>query len=139
MKNQDPGVEPEPFAQKNKKKKIIPTLQIALTIFGLLYLLYIIDFNMNDNYDPYKSENIVINLSFVLFLIGYYIAWKNEGVAGIIFVFWWAVMWYLASIAEHDKGGGIVFGLPLIILGVLFIISWYRKKGKGTSASVSEP
>lgn len=140
MKNQVSGVDPNPPLRENKKKKIISKLLIALTIYGLLYLFYIVDFNMNDNYDPYNSESIVINLSFVLFLIGYYVVWKNEGVAGIIFIFWWLIMWYLALfIAVHDRGGGVGFGLPLLILGILFIISWSRKKGRKASASFTEP
>jgi len=62
------------------------------------------------------------------------VVWKNEGVAGIIFIFWWVVMWCLALfIADHDRGGGVGFGLPLFILGILFIISWYRKKSKETT------
>jgi hypothetical protein len=67
-------------------------------------------------------------------------AWRNEGVAGIIFIIWWAIMWCLALfIVEHDQGGGVAMGLPLFILGILFINTWYRKKGKGTSVSVVEP
>jgi hypothetical protein len=72
----------------------------------------------------------------VLFLAGYYVAWKNEFVAGIIFIFWWLVMWYLALfIAVHDRGGGVGLGLPLLILGILFIISGYRKRGQAISSS----
>jgi len=136
MKKQVSHLEPNSSLQENTKKKIFSKLLIALTIYGVLYLLYIIDFNMNDNYDPYNSESIVINVAFVLFLAGYYVAWKNEFVAGIFFIFWWLVMWYLALfIAVHDRGGGVGLGLPLLILGILFIISGYRKRGQAISSS----
>jgi len=135
MKKQVSHLDPNSPLQEYTKKKIISKLLIALTIYGLLYLLYIIDFNMNDNYDPYNSESIVINVAIVLFLIGYSVAWKNEFVAGIIFIFWWFVMWYLSLfIAGHDRGGGVGLGLPLLILGILFIISGYRKKGRAISS-----
>jgi len=140
MKNQVSGVNSNPATRRYEKKKIISKLLIALTIYGVLYMFYIIDFNLNDNHDPYNSESIVINVAFLLFLIGYYVAWKNEFVAGIIFIFWWLVMWYLALfIAVHDRGGGVGFGLPLLILGILFIISGYRKKEREASASATEP
>ena len=140
MKKQISGDELKPSTHLPEKKKKFSVLQIILTIYGLLYLLFIIDFISIDNYDPYNLENIVVNLSFVLFLVGYYMVWKNEGVAGIIFIFWWVVMWCLALfIAEHDRGSSVVMGLPLFILGILFIISWYRKKGKETTVSITEP
>lgn len=140
MKKQISGDELKPSTHLPEKKKFFSVLQIILTIYGLLYLLFIIDFISIDNYDPYNLENIVVNLSFVLFLVGYYMIWKNEGVAGIIFIFWWVVMWCLALfIAEIDRGSSVVMGLPLFILGILFIISWYRKKGKETTASITEP
>lgn len=141
MKKQISGNEPKSATQKNEKKKFISVLQIILTVYGLMYLLFIIaNFFSIDNYEYYNLENLFVNLLFVLFLVGYYIVWKNEGLAGIIFIFWWVAMWCLALfIAETDPGSGIVMGLPLFILGILFIISWYRKKGKDTTASIIEP
>jgi len=67
------------------------------------------------------------------------VVWKNEGVAGIIFIFWWLVMWYLAFfIAVHNRGAGVGMGLPLFLLGILSIISWHRKKVRETSSSATE-
>lgn len=130
MKNQISVDETKPYLKEQIKKRKFSVLQIILTIYGLLYLLFIIaSLNPIDNYEPYNLENIIVNLAFVLFLIGYYVVWKSERAAGIIFVIWWVVMWCLALfIAKTDRGSGVVMGLPLFILGVLFIISWYRKK-----------
>ncbi len=126
MKKQISDDKEKPSTHLPEKKKRFSALQIILTIYGLLYLLLIItDLSTLDNF-----EQIVVNLAFVLFLIGYYMVWKNEGIAGIIFIFWWIIMWFLALfIAETDRGAGVVVGLPVFILGILFIISWYRKKG----------
>jgi hypothetical protein len=141
MKSQIPGVDQNPSHPKYAKKKKMPLLHAILTLYGIVYLVFRIDtFISGVTYDPHNTENIVVNLAFVLFLIGYYLAWQNEGVAGIIFIIWWAIMWCLALfIVEHDKGGGVVMGLPLFILGILFIISWYRKRGGETAASGIEP
>ncbi len=139
MEKQISNGEEKHSSQLPGKKKRFSVLQIILTIFGLLYLLFIVGFSI-DNYNLFNLEYIIVNLSFVLFLIGYYIVWKNEKVAGIIFIFWWVVMWCLALfIAEHDRGSSVAMGLPLFILGILFIISWYKKKSKEKTDSVTEP
>jgi hypothetical protein len=113
-----------------EKKKFPTKLHMITSIFGVLYLIFIIDnFIPADNFNPYDLENVVVKLAFVLFLVGYYMSWKNELDAGIVFIFWWAVMWYLGLfIAEHDRGASVVMGFPLFILGIFFIVSWYRKK-----------
>jgi hypothetical protein len=49
--------------------------------------------------------------------------------AGIIFIFWWGIMWYIALfVAEKDRGAGVVMGFPMFIIGVLFIVYWYKKR-----------
>lgn len=122
-----------------KKRRFPTTLHMITSIFGVLYLVFIIDnFIPADNFNPYDLENAVVKLAFVIFLLGYYISWKHEGVAGIVFIFWWAVMWYLGLfIAEHDRGAGVAMGLPLFILGILFIVSWYRKRVRPRGANVA--
>ena len=134
MKKQIPKDETKTSTHLSEKKKRFSVLQIILTIYGLLYLLFMYPGPL-DEYNLFELENIIVNLAFVLFLIGYYITWKNERVAGIIFIFWYTIMWYLSLfISEQDPGVAIVFGFPLFILGISFIISWYRKKGKETTA-----
>jgi hypothetical protein len=67
----------------------------------------------------------------IVFLIGYYFSWKNELIGGIIFIIWWGIMWYLGLfVAERDKGAGVVMGVPMFIIGILFIVYWYRRDVK---------
>jgi hypothetical protein len=111
-----------------KKKKYPTKLQILTSTYAFLYLLFIVG-NITENTAPYNAEYIVVNLLFVLFLVGYFFSWKNERIAGLLFIFWWLGMWYLGLfVVETDRGAGVVMGLPLFILGILFIVSWYRKR-----------
>lgn len=118
-------------------------LLIALSVYGLLYLVFIVvSFIPSDTgspvsttvpFDPFDLEQIFVKLLFVLFLVGYVAAWKNEGVAGLIFVLWWAAMWCLeifvvAPIKPEAAGGGIEMGLPLFILGILFLVFWKKQR-----------
>ena len=47
---------------------------------------------------------------------------KKEGLAGLLFIFWWIGMWCLTLfVVEIDRGAGVVMGFPLFVLGILFI------------------
>lgn len=115
-------------SQSKREKKLSKVLLTITTIFAILYLILLISFYI-DGFSGFNLEVIIMNLAFVVFLVGYYFCWKNELMAGIIFIFWWGIMWYLGLfIAEHDRGAGVVMGFPLFILAILFIVDWYKKK-----------
>ena len=117
-------------SQSKGEKKHSKVLLTITTIFGILYLIFIID---NFISEPHNLESTVVKLAFIIFLIGYYYSWKNELIAGIVFIIWWGIMWYLGlSIAEHDKGASVVMGLPMFIVGILFIFTRYRSRDRIT-------
>jgi len=112
------------------KKKHPKVLLTTTTIYGIIYATFIIGYLIfeNSNFEI-TLESIIVNLAFIVFLIGYYYSWKNQLIAGIIFIFWWGIMWHLALfIVERDRGAGVVMGIPLFIIGILFIVYWYRKR-----------
>jgi len=119
-------------------------LLIVTFIFGLLYLSFII-LSLVPNpagspvsttlpYQPFDREQIYVKALFVLFLVGYIVAWRNEGIGGAMFILWFLAMWgvellIVAPIKPKDWGGGIAMGFPLFVLGILFVVRWYRRKG----------
>jgi len=105
------------------------TLLILTSIYGLLYLLLM----ATESYGTAGSEPTVVKLLFLLFLVGYAAVWWNERLGGIVFALWWAGMWYLALfVVQTDRGAGVVMGVPLFILAILFILSWYRRRGQAS-------
>jgi hypothetical protein len=123
-------------SQLTSEKKHPRVLLTITTIFAVLYLILLISFYI-DGFSGFDLEVIIMNLAFVVFIVGYYFCWKNELVAGIIFIFWWGIMWYLGLfIAEQDRGAGVVMGFPLFVLAVLFIVHWYKKK-RSSSDSIN--
>ena len=114
---------------KKKYQKILLTIT---TVYGILYLALILSLILLENPKfELNLEGIIVTFAFIVFLIGYYYSWKNQFVAGIIFIFWWGIMWYLALfVAETDKGAGVVMGFPLFIVAILFIVFWYRNRVK---------
>ena len=111
-------------------------LLIVTSIYGLLYLWFVVVSFMpapNGNwisttvpFEPFDTEQIGVKLLFLLFLVGYSVVWVNEFVGGSIFICWWIAMWcfelfIVTPIKGGDTGGGIAMGLPLFILGLLFM------------------
>lgn len=104
---------------------------IAVSILAVLYLWVFIEsliprpegswISNAVPFDPWDREQIFVKLLFLLFLVGYFAAWKNERTAGIIFVLWWAAVWAVELFVMGPDGGmGIVMGLPIFLLGILF-------------------
>jgi hypothetical protein len=133
-------------SNKPPQRRRSRTLLILTSLYGLLYLIFIIISFIPSSegspvsgtvpFDPFDFEQIVVKLLFVLFLVGYFILWKNEGLAGLIFVVWWLGMWCLGLfVAQHDRGAGVAMGLPLFVLAIMLIISWYRKRAAGSNPS----
>jgi len=128
----------------NAKKRRFPSaLQVATTIYGLLYLYFFIwsfihtsgagnPISDNPNFDPWDLEMIFVKLLFVVFLVGYFYSWKNERIAGLIFLFWFILMVCMAiwvsTTLHRDSDMAIVMAIPLLVIGILFIVSWYKKR-----------
>ena len=130
-------VDSQPGQVRTRSKGLL----ITTSVFGLLYLLFIIvsfiptpgasPVSTTVPFEPFDFEQIFIKLLFLLFLIGYLVVWKNELIGGAVFLLWWVAMWCVdtfvfAPIAGPDAGGGIVMGFPVFVLGILFILRWYK-------------
>jgi hypothetical protein len=126
---------------KTQKRKLPVILKIITFIFGLLYLVFIVESFISSQNEPQvsKTEQTVVTLLFVVFLIGYLFLWKNELYAGLIFLLWYIGMCYLGLfVAVTDKGASMVLGFPLLVLAILFIISWFRNKNVNEHPSSNE-
>ena len=131
-------VDSQPGQVRTRSKGLL----ITTSVFGLLYLLFIIvsfipapgggsPVSTRVPFEPFDLEQIFVKLLFLLFLIGYLVVWKNELIGGAVFLLWWVAMWGVeifvaAKITGGDGGGGIVMGFPLFVLGILFILRWYK-------------
>jgi hypothetical protein len=146
MKYFTPHIDQQPGLATRRSQRLL----IATSVFGLLYLAFIVlsfipaqegsPVSSAVPFRPFDLEQICVKLLFLLFLVGYFAAWKNEGVAGAIFILWYGAMWCLELFIVaplRNNGGGIVMGLPLFILGVLFLLHWHM--GRTIAAAPPAP
>jgi hypothetical protein len=142
------GIDQQPGKATRRPKGLL----IATSVFGLLYLGFIIQSFIPAQegspvssavpFKPFDLEQICVKLLFLLFFVGYFAAWKNEWVAGAIFILWYGAMWCVELFVVaplRNNGGGIVMGLPLFVLGVLFILHWFRGRSAHAVAPAPGP
>jgi len=122
-----------------KIKLFTSTLHLLASIYALLYLIVVVAgfFPLtiglvSESENPYDLENLVVKLLFLLFLLGYFMSWKHEAIAGLIFILWWIAVWFEGKFIVMPLHGhgieGIGMGFPVLLLAILFIVSWFKKK-----------
>ncbi len=139
--------------QRGQKSPSSKTPLIVSSVFGLLYLWFVVTsyfpapdgtwVNSAVPYEPNRQQLVVFTLLFLLFFTGYLVVWKNELFGGMLVILWWIGRWFmdvlnLAPIEGLDEGRGIgiAMGVPVFVLGILFIKRWYkgRRDQKATPA-----
>ena len=115
--------------KKENKNRYLWILRILLSVYAILYILFIVDFHLPVNDLNFRNtENIALIILFPVFTAGYIISWKNVLVSGVIFIIWFIGMCFENFfLCTRDCGAGIGMGIPLLILSILFIVYVLRK------------
>ncbi len=112
-----------------KQLKSTKPIHYFTIAYAVLYILFIISGSFNGAYPDLNSEGIFVYLLFILFLVGFAISWSNKILTGVIFLIWYGGMLILELlVVEKDGGFGIISGIPLLILGIFFIINGFKSK-----------
>ena len=74
--------------------------------------------------------DISVYLLFALFLVAYYFLWKDELIAGLMIIIWYALEWILVFWVWTDGGLTLILGFPIALLGLILLISSLRKRNK---------
>jgi len=82
--------------------------------------------------DPWTWESAVLTALIVSSAVGVLIAWMREGIGGLVVTFCGAAHSIFAYVvAGHNKGVAMMLaGIPLLIAGILFLVSWKRQTGR---------
>ncbi len=108
-----------------KETTVIQYLTLGYSVF---YILFILAVSSDVDLTALKVEEIGVLLLFILFIVGVLLSWYNSLITGVIFLIWNVGMWIVELFfVEKDGGFGIISGIPLIVLGVFFILQGIEK------------
>lgn len=90
------------------------------------YILFLISEGIK--FGDLNAENNTVALLALFFLVNYIILWKNELLAGILLIVWFAVQWALVLWVWQDGEMTLIFGFPIFIMVILALIYGIRYK-----------
>ena len=106
-------------------------IRVLASLFLLGYLSFGFLAAFVSGFFPGESllENLVFILLALVFILGFYFLWSNrEGLAGLIFIIWYAGLWPCQIYFTGDRFEDLPApGIFMFIVGVLSIIYWYGK------------
>ena len=101
-------------------------LRVLLINYAVLYSIVVFsELSVGESVNYLSFPFIIYPLLFLIFLVGFLLSWKWEFLAGYIFLFWCAILIY-ANVAYSEistLGGWILFGLPILLQGIFYIIN----------------
>ncbi len=104
--------------------------QIILSIYALLYLVYIL-LPMVPGLDITTAEGPAgwykAIITFVAFLLVYLLSWKNRDLAGMLLIAGYILSILADALLENLRLEAAVLGLPVMILGTIMVRDWYRQ------------
>jgi hypothetical protein len=102
----------------------------SLFLLGYLFFGFLATFIPGDFPGESIQENSVFILLALVFLLGLYFLWSNrEGLAGILFIIWYAALWPCQLFIDGENFEDLPApGTYMFIVGVLSLIYWYRKR-----------
>jgi len=107
-------------------------IRVLASIFLLGYLTFGFLVAFISGYFPGENlfENSIFIFLAVVFLIGLYFLWSNrEGLAGLLFILWYAGIWFCEIYISGDHFEDLPApGTFMFILGVLSLIYWFDKR-----------
>ncbi|PLW91991.1 MAG: hypothetical protein C0592_13055 [Marinilabiliales bacterium] len=108
-------------------------LRVLLINYAVLYSIVVFsELLLGDPVDYLSFPFIIYPLLLLLFFVGFLLSWKRELLSGFIFLFWCAILVYgnFAYSEIGHLGPWVVFGLPILLQGIFYIINHYKFRPK---------
>jgi hypothetical protein len=123
--------------RNNKSRKKYHPILITAIVLGTLLLFVLLLAFLPKIYDSYILrgeslaadgwEGLTIIGMFIGYVIGYVVVWFNRLIGGVIFLITAVAEMSIFLIVDGNTGS-LIFGLPILLVGILFIASWYMKR-----------
>jgi membrane protease YdiL (CAAX protease family) len=108
-------------------------LRVLLINYLVLYAIVVFSEVVTGRPREYLSlPFILFPVLLLVFLAGFALAWKREILAGYIFLLWSAILVFgnLAYFDLRDSGPWLLFGVPVLIQGLLYLNQHYQYRAK---------
>ena len=102
-------------------------LKILASVAAIFYVVFLVDEKVAVA-TIISLEGIAVYLLFIFFLIGYLYIWKNEIVAGVLWVMWYALQWGLVFTVWSNGTLTLVLGFPIPLLGAFLLWHGFRQR-----------
>ncbi len=117
---------------KSEPTPFLWVIRVLASLFFLGYLSFgfLASFILGGLPGESVLENSIFILLALVFLVGLYFLWSNrEGLAGLLFILWYAALWPCQIFIAGDNFEDLPApGIFMFIIGVLSLIYWYRKR-----------
>ena len=108
-------------------------LRVLLINYLVLYAIVVFSEVVTGRPREYLSlPFILFPVLLLVFLAGFALAWKREILAGYLFLLWSAILVFgnLAYFDLRDSGPWLLFGVPVLIQGLLYLNQHYQYRAK---------
>lgn len=123
-----------PVPSEKQQWKFI--LRVLLINYAVLYAIIVIsEITDGKPIDYFRLPFILFPMLLLIFIVGFILSWKREFQAGIIFLLWYAIMFFgsVAYFEFRDSGPWILFGVPILLQGL-----FYLKNNPGYKTSLKQ-
>jgi len=106
-------------------------LRVLLVNYAVLYTIVVIsEITAGKHVDYFSMPFILFPVLLLVFLLGFASSWKREFQAGLIFLFWYAILIYgTVSYSEfRNSGPWIGFGIVILLQGIFYIKNYLSFK-----------
>ena len=117
----------------SKKQNWKFILRVLLINYVVLYSIVVFsEIFRGEQVDYFSFPFIIFPLLLLLFWVGFLVSWKRELLAGYIFLIWCAILLFgTFTYSEISRlGPWVVFGLPILLQGIFYIINHYKYRPK---------
>jgi len=105
-------------------------LQIAATIYGIVYFLGFALPVLMGEYSKDEFENTSVLTMFFIFAFGLMFSWVKEKIGGFIFILWFIGIFILSFYFWTDAGMVLVLSIPILIVGVILVRKGFKNNIK---------
>jgi hypothetical protein len=122
------------------RQRLAQGMRIAARVIGLAVALFGLMMAIGEGIQSLQTEGFkgfnleflqgtLIILSLVIALAGCIISWWRERLAGILLILTFIGLAITGAINRPPNAGGLIFGSPFLVAGVLFLLSrWFSRK-----------